>query len=46
MRGYDFREGHPKQLDDVNELERRAWLHLANYIAAKAFVDDKNGELA
>jgi len=36
----------PKHLDDVNELERRAWLHMANYIAAKAFVDNKNGKPA
>jgi hypothetical protein len=34
----------PKHLDDVKELERRAWLHMANYIAAKAFVDDQGDE--
>jgi hypothetical protein len=33
-----------KHLDDVKELECLAWLHLANYIAAKAFVDDENVE--
>jgi hypothetical protein len=34
----------PKHLDDVKELERRSWLHMANYIAAKAFVDDQGDE--
>jgi hypothetical protein len=34
----------PKHLDDVKELERRAWLHMANYVAAKAFVDDQGDE--
>jgi hypothetical protein len=34
----------PKHLEDVKELERRAWLHMANYIAVRAFVDDENDE--
>jgi hypothetical protein len=29
-----------------SRLERRAWLHMANYMAAKAFVDDENDKLA
>jgi hypothetical protein len=32
----------PKHLDYVKELERRAWLHMANYVAAKAFVDEND----
>jgi hypothetical protein len=35
---------NPEHLDDVKELERRAWLHMANYIAAKAFVDNEKDE--
>jgi hypothetical protein len=35
---------NPEHLDDVKELERCAWLHMVNYIAAKAFVDDENDE--
>jgi hypothetical protein len=34
----------PTHLDDLRELERRAWLHMANYVAAKAFVDDQGDE--
>ena len=36
----------PKHLDDVKELERRAWLHMANYMAVRAFVDDEDGDPA
>jgi hypothetical protein len=31
-----------RHLNDVRELERRAWRHMVNYIAAKAFVDDQD----